>query len=345
MAPAVSRSPLVIAEAGVNHNGDLSRALAMVTAAAAAGADYVKFQAFSTDGLVSREARTAAYQQTNAGETSQERLLRTLELSVDQFEILAAACRAASIGFMASVFEIDHLAPLLALGMDRIKIASGELTNTPALTCFAATGLPILLSTGMATLAEVDDAVRTLQTQGAKNITLLHCTSLYPAPMDRLNLQAISTMAQHFGLPVGYSDHSLGDHASIAAVALGATVIEKHFTLDRTLPGPDHRASLEPDELTAMIRRLRDIDQALGDGIKAPVAGEIDTARLVRRSWHTRRALPAGTRIGDGDVTLKRPATGLAPAHSPVGQTVVRPLDADMPVVPADISERAGSPQ
>lgn len=337
MASAPASLPVVIAEAGVNHNGDLQRALDMVAAAAEAGADYIKFQAFSTDSLVSRNAHTTAYQEANAGETSQDRLLRALELSVGQFGRLAAACHTAEIGFMASVFEIDQLTPLLALGMDRIKVASGELTNTPALKRFAATGLPVLLSTGMATLAEVADAVQTLQDHGAHDITLLHCTSLYPAPAESLNLRAIGTMARHFALPVGYSDHSLGDHASIAAVALGATMIEKHFTLDRNLPGPDHRASLEPDELATMIRRLRDIAQALGDGVKAPVADEIDTARLVRRSWHTRRSLSAGSTLGADDVVLKRPADGMAPAHSPVGRMLLVACPADTPIREADL--------
>jgi N,N'-diacetyllegionaminate synthase len=336
-------APIVIAEAGVNHNGDLDRALAMVDAAAAAGADYVKFQAFSTDSLVTHDARTAAYQQANAGESSQDALLRGLELSGDDFATLAAACRDAKIGFMASVFDLVQLDALIALGMDRLKVASGELTNTPALIRFAERGLPVILSTGMATLAEVDEAVAVLRGHGCHDINLLHCTSLYPAPPESLNLAAIATMRKHFGLPVGYSDHSLGDQASIAAVALGATMIEKHFTLDRALPGPDHRASLEPDELSAMIARLRDVASALGDGVKRPAAGEADTARLVRRSWHTRRALPAGSVLGEQDITLKRPADGLAPSHSPIGCRLTRALEADVPVV-ADDLDRAPAP-
>ena len=327
----------VIAEAGVNHNGDLGRALSMVAAAAAAGADYVKFQAFSADRLVARGARTAAYQAANTGETDQAALLRGLELSLEQFAVLAQACRVADIGFMVTAFDVDTVEALVALGMDRLKVASGELTNTPALARFAALGLPILLSTGMATLDEVADAVEVLTSHGASDITLLHCTSLYPAPVAALNLRAIDTLARRFGLPVGYSDHSPGDHAAIAAVALGATVIEKHFTLDRTLPGPDHRASLEPDELAVMIRKLRETAIALGDGVKAPAPGEVETARLVRRSWHALRPLAAGRMLTADDVALKRPADGLPPACSPVGATLGRPLSVDAPVTAADL--------
>lgn len=331
-------SPIVIAEAGVNHNGDLARALAMVIAASEAGADYVKFQAFSTDTLVAHSARTAAYQQANTGESSQGTLLRDLELSPDDFATLAVACRAAKIGFMASVFDLAQLDALIALGMDRLKIASGEMTNTPALIRFAERGLPVILSTGMATLAEVDDAVAVLRQHGCDDTTILHCTSLYPAPAESLNLAAITTMKKHFGLPVGYSDHSLGDHAAIAAVALGATMIEKHFTLDRTLPGPDHRASLVPDELAAMIVRLRDVAASLGDGIKRPAPGEANTARLVRRSWHTRHAMPAGSVLGENDIVLKRPAGGLPPSPSPVGCWLSRAVEADTPLSDADLA-------
>ncbi|MGE4221384.1 MAG: N-acetylneuraminate synthase family protein [Alphaproteobacteria bacterium] len=331
-------APTVIAEAGVNHNGDLDRALAMVTAAAEAGADYVKFQAFSADKLVSHGARTAAYQADNTGETEQAALLRKLELPLDAFATIAAACRKAGIGFMATAFDVDQVEALVALGMDRIKVASGELTNTPALARFAGLGLPVLLSTGMATLDEVGEAIAVLRAHGAQDITLLHCTSLYPAPVTALNLSAIHTMAAAFGLPVGYSDHSLGDHAAIAAVALGASVIEKHFTLDRSLPGPDHRASLEPDELGTMIRRLTETAAALGDGIKAPAPGEAETARLVRRSWHAARPLPAGTVLGPDDLTLKRPADGLPPAQSPVGKPLCRAVAADAAITAEDIA-------
>lgn len=328
---------LVIAEAGVNHNGDVGRAIDLVAAAAEAGADYVKFQAFSADQLVARRAKTAAYQAENTGVSDQGELLRSLELSPAQFELIADACRSAGIGFMATAFDTDQVEYLVSLGMDRIKVASGELTNAPALTKFASLHLPILLSTGMSTLFEVREALGILDRAGADDVTVLHCTSLYPAPYDTLNLSAIRTLSEAFGLPVGFSDHSLGDHAAMAAIALGASVIEKHFTLDRDLPGPDHRASLEPEELKRMVCRMREVEIALGDGVKAPSAGEIETAALVRRSWHTSRALSSGSVIEVTDVVLKRPADGLHPALSPVGSRLVRDLDADAPVSQSDI--------
>jgi N,N'-diacetyllegionaminate synthase len=331
--------PLVIAEAGVNHNGDLGRAREMVAAAAEAGADIVKFQAFCAEELVTRDAKTAAYQAANAGLQDQVSLLSELELSRDEFEILADDCKRHRIGFLVTAFDIDMVEALIRMGMDRIKVASGELTNTPALERFAAFRLPVLLSTGMATMDEVGGAVATLKEAGAKSITLLHCTSLYPAPPEALNLRSMTTMAKRFNLPVGYSDHSLGDHAAVAAVALGATVIEKHVTLDRTLPGPDHKASIEPDELVTMIRKLRDTAAMLGDGEKKPAPGEIETAALVRRSWHAARDIPVGTVLVASDLVLKRPASGLAPNACPAGRRLDVPLRADEPIRLDHLSE------
>lgn len=332
-------SLLVIAEAGVNHNGDLARARAMVRAAAEAGADYVKFQAFSAEGLVARGARTAAYQAANTGEADQRALLRGLEIGLEGFAALADECRTHRIGFMATAFDVEVVEALIALGMDCIKVASGELTNAPALVRFARLGKPVLLSTGMATLEEVGQAVGLLRASGAADITLLQCTSLYPAPPAALNLRAMQTMARHFGLPVGFSDHSLGDHAAVAAAALGAAVIEKHFTLDRKLPGPDHAASLEPRELAAMIAKLRETETMLGDGRKIPTRDELATAALVRRSWHAARDLSAGAVLGVADAVLKRPADGLAPSESPLGRTVIRAVAADAPLTAADIAD------
>lgn len=328
----------VIAEAGVNHNGDLSRALDMVAAAAEAGADYVKFQAFTADRLVAASAPAAAYQSAGTGLSDQASLLRGLEIDQEGFAALAEACRARRIGFMATAFDIDQLGALIDLGMDRIKVASGELTNGPALKSFASVGLPILLSTGMATMAEVECAVDVLRAGGATDMTLLHCTSLYPAPADTLNLRAMATMADHFGLPVGYSDHSLGLHASVAAVALGARVIEKHFTLDRTLEGPDHAASLEPDEMGDLVAMLRNLPAMLGDGVKAPASGEAEIATVARRSWHAVRDLAAGQVISSADVVLKRPASGIDGWQSPAGMRLVRDIPADAPVRPADVA-------
>lgn len=329
-------SPLIIAEAGVNHNGDLARALALVDAAVDAGADVVKFQAFRAEGLVTEDADTVAYQASNTGQDNQAELLRALELSQDDFETIAAQCAKVGIEFLCTPFDVAMTADLVAMGMKRIKVASGELTNLPALRHFAAFDLPIILSTGMATLADVGEALEALE-EVKETVTCLHCTSLYPAPIETLNLRAMTTMAEAFDVPVGYSDHSLGDHAAIAATALGASVIEKHFTLDRTLPGPDHMASLEPSELRTMVARIRDTAKALGDGVKQPTDQERETAALVRRSWHTRRAVSGGSVIAAADLVLKRPADGLPPAQSPEGHRLIHDLAADRPVTAADI--------
>lgn len=330
----------IIAEAGVNHNGDVARAKEMVWAAKEAGADLVKFQAFTTETIVSTQAPTAAYQATNTGIKSQFELIKALELSRKDFAALAAECRKAGIAFLATPFDWTMTEELVGLGMPALKVASGEITNTPALVHFATYKLPIWLSTGMATLDEVATALATLKGAGSGPVTILQCTTQYPAPPEAMNLRAMVTMQQRFGCPVGLSDHSLGDHATIAAVALGATLIEKHFTLDRNLPGPDHLASLEPETFREMVARVREVEVMLGDGVKQPVAIEIETARLVRRSWHTRRALPKGRTLGEGDVVLMRPATGLQPDICPIGLRLVRDVAGNAPIT-ADLVEPA----
>lgn len=334
----MSEPMLIIAEAGVNHNGDLERAKAMVDAAAQAGADLVKFQAFDPDSLLGKNADAAAYQQRNTGVGSQEDLLRGLALDMTSFAALARCCRDAGIGFLCTPFAVEATGELLQFGMDYIKVASGELTNTPALQHFASFGKPVILSTGMSTLDEVRGAVAALDSAGCVETILLHCTSIYPAPPRTLNLRAIQTLQQTFHRRVGFSDHSLGDGASIAAAALGATVIEKHFTLDRALPGPDQKASLEPNELAAMISKLRDISAALGDGVKQPQGEEIETAKLVRRSWHARRVINAGETITSSDIALKRPAAGLPPDASPAGRRIKRDRDANDPITAEDLA-------
>ena len=327
----------IIAEAGVNHNGELDRALAMVDAAAEAGADIVKFQAFRGRDLVTGDAPTAVYQKENTGQGGQRAMLERLELSLDQFATLADHCRVRNIEFLCTAFDPAMIAPLTEMGMRRIKVASGELNNFPALVHVAESGLPVLLSTGMATLEEVRFAVEALRQNGASDITLLHCTSLYPAPMESVNLRAMQTLRDSFDVPVGYSDHTLGDHVAIAAVALGAVVIEKHLTLDRALPGPDHAASLEPAEFTAMSARLRATALALGNGVKAPSAAELEVAEVARKSWHAAADLRAGTLLTASDVCLKRPATGLSAARSPIGQRLRIARAADEPIREADI--------
>lgn len=331
----------VIAEAGVNHNGDLGRARDMVAAAAEAGADIVKFQAFRAEELVAAGAGTAPYQKANTGLDDQISLLRALELSRDDFAVLADDCKRQGIGFLATAFDVGIIDDLVQMGMTRIKVASGELTNSPALRRFAAHGLPLIVSTGMATMEEIGTAVDVLGTAGAGDITLLQCTSLYPAPAETLNLRAMTAIAERFGLPVGFSDHSIGDTAAVAAVALGASTIEKHFTLDRALPGPDHQASLEPGELASMIAKLRDVGVMLGDGDKRPSSDEQATALLVRRSWHAARDLAAGTVLSEGDVLLKRPADGLPPATPLVGQRMGRAVARDEPIRADDVGSPA----
>lgn len=333
----------VIAEAGVNHNGDMNLARELVHAAAESGADMVKFQAFRASEIASRASPTAAYQKDTTGLEDQLTMLRKLEFDIDDFAEIAAQCRKAGIGFLCTPFDTAMTAALIDLGMPCIKVASGELTNTPALEHFAGFGLPVLLSTGMSTMAEVGNALDTLHKHGAGEVTLLHCTSLYPAPPETINLLAMKAMRDRFSLPVGYSDHSEGNEIAVAAVALGATVIEKHFTLSRDLPGPDHKASLEPAELARMVRQLCNVGEALGNGKKTPGAAEIEMARLVRRSWHTARGLTRGTVLDIDDVNLKRPATGLAPSISPVGRRLVRDVPADEPIRDDDLE--AGTAQ
>ncbi len=327
----------IIAEAGVNHNGEFDRALALVDAAAQAGADIVKFQAFRSRDLVADGTPTAAYQKENTGQATQHEMLQRLELSLDQLAELAGHCRARNTEFLCTAFDPTMIAALVKMGMQRIKVASGELNNLPALAHFAATDLPILLSTGMATLEEVRLAVETLRNNGAADITLLHCTSLYPAPMESVNLRAMQTLRDTFDVPVGYSDHTLGDHVAVAAVALGACVIEKHLTLDRAFTGPDHATSLEPAEFAVMTERLRATSLALGDGVKAPSAAELEVAQVARKSWHAATELAAGTVLVADDVCLKRPATGLSATQSPVGYRLKIARAVDEPIRETDI--------
>jgi N,N'-diacetyllegionaminate synthase len=331
--------PFLIAEAGVNHNGDVTRALAMIDAAAAAGADCVKFQAFDPDKLIARGTKAAAYQTRNTGEGDQLEMIRSLALSIDDFAKLAEHCKACGIEFLATAFDVDLVEDLVRLGMQRIKVASGEITNHPALERFAGLDLPVVLSTGMTDDAEIDTAVDVLRSNGARSITLLQCTSIYPAPPALANLRAMVAMGARNALPYGYSDHTIGNHLSVAAVALGASVIEKHFTLDRSLPGPDHKASLEPGELAELVVRLKETAAALGVAEKRPGPEELQTAALVRRSWHAARELPAGAVLTARDIVLKRPAVGIGPEHRIVGRRLKKPVAADTPIMTAALAE------
>lgn len=305
----------VIAEAGVNHNGDPALARRMVDSAADAGADAVKFQTFEAERVASAAAPKAAYQQrtTDAAE-SQLDMLRRLELPRDAHEALKAQCTERGIEFMSTPFDPDSADFLAALGVARFKIGSGELTNLPFLRHVARHGRPIILSTGMATLDEVGTAVETVRGAGVTDISLLHCVSSYPADPADSNLRAMATMGAAFNLPVGLSDHTMGIAVATAAAALGAIIIEKHFTLERTLPGPDHAASLEPDEMKAMITAIRTVTAALGDGIKRPADSELENRDLVRRSLVAACDIAKGALIEEAMIDIRRPGTGLPPA-------------------------------
>lgn len=330
----------IIAEAGVNHNGDYDLACRLVEAGASAGADYVKFQTFKAEALVSPQARRAAYQRRNLGATepddSQLTMLRRLELSYEQFGELRRECERCGTRFLSTPFDFESIEFLRSLGMDMMKVPSGEITNLPYLQAVAATGLPIVMSTGMATLGEVEDAVRVLTDAGTPldRLTLLHCTTEYPAPYAEVNLRAMETLRRSFGTAVGYSDHTPGIEVSVAAVALGATVIEKHFTLDRNLPGPDHRASLEPAELQALVEAVRHVEAALGDGRKVVTPSEAANREVARKSIVAARDIAAGELLTADNLTVQRPGTGLSPMtwERLIGHRAQAPLVAGTPV-------------
>lgn len=325
----------VIAEAGVNHNGDLALARALVDAAVAAGADAVKFQTFVVDRLVSRGAATAEYQRRAlGGELSQYEMLARLELSPADHETLAAHCAARGIEFMSTPFDPESARFLQRLGVRRLKISSGDVTNLPMLEVVGVLGLPVILSTGMADLEEVREAVATLRRAGQADLVLLHCVSNYPAEPAHTNLRAMDTLAQAFGTPVGLSDHSLGTAVAIAAVARGAVCIEKHFTLDRALPGPDHQASLLPGELSELVAALRQVESALGDGVKRPVPSELPVRAVARKSLLAARDVPTGSTLGADDVIILRPGTGLPPGALPrvLGRRAARPIPHHTPI-------------
>lgn len=305
----------VIAEAGVNHDGDLAAAKQLIDVAAAAGADAVKFQTFRAEQLVTAEAAKADYQtRATGGDESQLEMLRKLELSFDAFRELSAHCETRGILFLSTPFDEGAADFLDSLGMPAFKIPSGEITNLPLLDHIARKGKPMIVSTGMATLGEVEAAIETIQAAGNDRVIVLQCVSNYPADPSDANLRAMQTMRDALGVPTGYSDHTLGIEVSLAAAALGACVIEKHFTLDRTRRGPDHAASLEPAELQAMIAGIRVVERALGDGRKRPAASEANVAGVARRSLVAARDIRAGERVTNDMIAVRRPGTGLAPS-------------------------------
>ena len=322
----------IIAEAGVNHNGDYKLAENLVDKAAWAGADCVKFQTFIAKNLVSASAPQAEYQKGNTQKVeSQYEMIKRLELSFEDFQTLSKYCAEQGITFCSTAFDLDSIQFLSKLHLPFWKIPSGEITNLPYLIKVAQVGSPIILSTGMCHLKEVETAVRVLQKYGSKDITLLHCTTQYPTPFADVNLNAMLTLKQEFGLPVGYSDHTEGIAVPIAAAAMGAIVIEKHFTLDRTLPGPDHKASLEPGELKEMVEAIRAVELALGNGRKKPADCELANIAVARKSIVAKTSIPKGTIFTQENITVKRPGTGISPMRwfEVLGQRAARDFSED----------------
>ncbi len=325
---------IIIAEAGVNHNGSAENAFRMIDAAADAGADYVKFQTFKAEKLANASAAQADYQKRNTGcSESQLDMLRRLELGDDTFRELHAYSLSKGIGFLSTPFDIDSVRFLASLGMDYMKIPSGEITNLPYLRAVAATGLPVIMSTGMCTNDDIRAALDALLNGGLTigQISLLHCNTQYPTPMSDVNLRAMESLRTAFGTEVGYSDHTLGIEVPIAAVALGATVIEKHFTLDRNMPGPDHKASLEPAELKAMVHAIRNIGHALGSPDKHVTLSEAANIAVARKSIVAARRINKGEVLSDENLCTKRPGTGISPMRwdEVCGRTAIRDFEKD----------------
>ena len=307
---------VIIAEAGVNHNGDMELAKKLIKIASEAGANYVKFQTFSAEKLVTKIAPKAEYQiNTENFSENQYSMLKKLELSEQDHFDLARECRSLNIGFLSTGFDPSNIELLVSLGVKLIKIPSGELSNLPLLRFIGQLAKPVLLSTGMSTMDEIESALRILEQSGTsrQKITILHCTSAYPTPIKDVNLLALKSIQDKFNVPIGYSDHTLDTEIPLAAVALGASVIEKHFTLSRNLDGPDHKASLEPHELKSMIQSIRKIEIALGDGIKRPMPSEFQNMSVVRRSIVANRSIRIGEIFTVDNLGTKRPGVGLSP--------------------------------
>lgn len=356
----------IIAEAGVNHDGSLDKALALVEAAARARADVVKFQIFQADALASGKAALAPYQAKSEQASGQGDMLRRLQLGREDFRRIRAECDRLGITFAATPFDLESLAFLVdELAPPFVKIGSGDLTNAPLLFAAAQSGRPVVLSTGMATLSEIGQAIgvlgyglmgeaptveadfhawfedKVLRADLARRVTLLHCTTAYPTPLEDANLLAMQTLAEEFGLPVGYSDHTTGMEAGLAAVAQGACMVEKHFTLDKTAPGPDHAASLNPDELAAFVARLRSVRGALGDGVKRPSVAESENITAARRSLTAQAAIAAGEPFTEENLTVKRPQIGLSPFAywRLLGRQASRDYAADEAIDPGELGD------
>ena len=322
----------IIAEAGVNHNGDLKIAKEMVGVAKNAGVDAIKFQTFVTENLVTRNAQTAEYQKHNTGkQETQFEMLKRLELSYDNYKELKELCSETGIEFLSTPFDIESIKMLERLDIDKFKVPSGEITNYPYLVQIAQTGKPIIMSSGMCTWSEIADAVQVLRDHGTTDLSLLHCTTEYPAPYNEVNLKVINAMQDQFGVKVGYSDHTQGIEVAVAAVAMGAEIIEKHFTLSREMEGPDHKASLEPQELKSMVQAIRNVEMAIGSSEKRPSTSEIQNMKVARKSIVAKRNIKVGEMFSEENLTTKRPGTGLSPMlwNSVIGQVAVRNFEKD----------------
>ncbi len=322
----------IIAEAGVNHNGNIDVAKRLVDVAYESGADVVKFQTFQADNLVSRYAQKAEYQRrlTDEKETQRE-MLKKLELTYDMHVELSRYCKEVGIHFLSTPFDLDSIDLLENIGMSQYKIPSGEITNLPYLRKIGSLKKPVILSSGMSTMGEVKEAVKILKENGASDVSVLHCNTQYPTPMQDVNLNVMNTIRKEIGVCVGYSDHTEGIEVPIAAVAMGAEIIEKHFTLDKTMEGPDHKASLEPQELKAMIKAIRNIELAMGDAAKRPTRSESDNISVVRKSIVAKRKIEAGEIFSDENITAKRPGTGISPMlwDSVIGRAAKRKYEED----------------
>lgn len=321
----------IIAEAGVNHNGSFELACKLVDAARSAGVDCIKFQTFKAENLVSHNAQKAEYQKKTTDDSTQHDMLKKLELSYEEFLSLKAYCDEKKISFLSTPFDFESIEFLKSIDMPFWKIPSGEVTNLPYLLAIAKTGKPVVMSTGMCEMDEIRAAVRVLRENGTKDIKLLHCNTEYPTPFEDVNLLAMKTMQDSFGLDVGYSDHTKGIEIPIAAVALGAAIIEKHFTLDRNMEGPDHKASLEPDELAAMVASIRNIEKALGSGDKIPSLSERKNISVVRKSIVAKTAVKSGEELTEANITVKRPGSGISPMKwfDVLGTKAVRDFEED----------------
>ncbi len=324
-------SVYIIAEAGVNHNGSFELACKLVDAAKSAGVDCIKFQTFKSKNLVSHNAQKADYQKGTTGDGSQADMLGKLELSYSDFLKLKEYCDKVGITFLSTPFDFDSIKFLNSIDMPFWKIPSGEVTNLPYLLALAKTGKPVVMSTGMCEMAEIEAAIKVLHENGTKEIKLLHCNTEYPTPFEDVNLRAMQTMRDAFGLEVGYSDHTKGTEVPVAAVAIGATIIEKHFTLNRNMEGPDHKASLEPNELATMVQSIRHIEQALGSCEKTPSPSEKKNIAVARKSIVAKRQIKIGEELTEENVTVKRPGSGISPMRwfDVIGTKAVRDFQED----------------